>query len=217
MLLPASSSAFMVGGPCSYETVYGIARITEQSTSETLARFYPQTPRLEESLTNNFRSLAFPVHSPISGKIGTTYPAALRVRTKGSCTPGTMNLLATEKFSRGTFIKFNDEGQPTTTAQRKISQIAMTFSTLASLWPHMHLEICGQTSPAGSEEYNLNLGLQYARKLAQQLEILGVTQAQIKTSSSGEAPCPSFIDILDEPQNGVYLHFILTDTVVEKF
>lgn len=216
MLLPTSSLAGMVGGPCTYEIVYGIARISKQGSDETLARFFPQSRHIDGKTLPISRSLVHPIGLPISGGIGAIYPAELRVRTKGSCSPGKMRLLATEEFSSGTVIKLDRDGQIHPTAQQKLSQLAMTFKKLAPRWPQMQLEICGQTSSEGTEEYNLNLGSHHARQFAQKLEHLGVPHSQIKTFSSGERPCPRSIAFLEEPQNGACLSFILTDTRAEK-
>lgn len=216
IVLPASGCAGMVGGPCTYETLYGVARISEQVGDETLARFTPQKRLDEDSPLLTFRSLEFPVHLPVAGGIGTVYPAALRVRTKGSCTPGTMRLLATEEYSSSTVIKLNKNGQILPAEQLKLSQMAMIFKKLASSWPQMRLEICGQTSSEGTEEYNLNLGDHHARKIALEFETLGVPHSQIKTSSSGEHPCPRSVTFFEEPQNGACLSFVLSNTPNEK-
>jgi len=206
----------MVGGSCTYETLYGVARISEQGGDETIARFYPQNRLDEDSSLLTFRSLKFPVHLPVSGGIGTIYPAALRVRTKGSCSPGTMQLLATEEYSSSTVIKLDNDGQILPAEQQKLSQMAMIFKKLAPRWPQMQLEICGQTSSEGTEEYNFSLGDHHARKIARQLETLGVPGSQIKTSSSGEYPCPRSVTFLEEPQNGACLSFVLSNTPSEK-
>lgn len=205
----------MVGGPCTYETIYGIARIYDQDCEGATARFYSQNRHSEGDPQLPFRSLEFPVTLPIYGGIGTIYPAELRVRTKGSCSPRGMDLLAAEKFNRCAAIRFDTDGQINPGEKNRLSQLAMTFKKLAPSWPQMHLDICGQTSSEGTEEYNLNLGGRHARKIAQELEALGVPHSQIKTSSTGESPCPRSIWILDEPQHGACLYFILTDTHIE--
>lgn len=216
VVLPASGCAGMVGGSCTYEILYGVARISEQGGGETLARFYPQKHIAKDSPLLTFRSLEFPVHFPVSGGIGTIYPAAIRVRTQGSCTPGTMQLLATEEYSGSTVITLNKDGQILPIEQQKLNQIVMMFKKLASSWPQMRLEICGQTTLEGTEEYNLSLGEYHARKIAREFEALGVPNSQIKTSSSGEYPCPRSVTFLEEPQNGVCLSFVLTNPLSEK-
>lgn len=211
VVLPTSGCAGMVGGPCTYESVFGIAKISEQSSDETLARFYPQSRIDKDSPLLTFRSLEFSVRLPISGVIGTIYPAELRVRTKGSCSPGGMQLLATEEFSRCMVIKLDSDGKISPAAEERLNQVVMIFKKLTSKWPQLQMEACGQTSSDGTEEYNLGLGNHYASKISQKLESLGVPNTQIKTSSSGEHPCPRSIGIFDEPNNSVCLSFVLLD------
>ncbi|MBU1640497.1 MAG: OmpA family protein [Proteobacteria bacterium] len=216
VLLPTSSLAGMVGGTCTYETLYGTAQIVEQEHGQVMARFKPGKQQFHNSDLPLSRFLTFPVQMPIAGEVGAIYPATLSIITKGSCPPSRAKLLATEAYSMAIFIAIDGDGSLTQAPQPTLKQLAIIFKELAPRWPQLTLDICGQTQPEGSEEYNLNLGDHHARQIAQLLEQQGVPAAQIKTSSYGEHPCPGSTAIEDELQNGAWLSFVLTSPASKK-
>lgn len=214
--LPAYSFAGMMGGACGYEVVYGTARIVEQTNGTMLARFVAEKRQSAGNSLVMPRFLKISIQQPVAGGIGSIYPAELSVIIKGSCSPGGARLLSTEVYSGGVFIKLGNEGRISEADQGKLSQIARVFKKLAPRWPQLQLEVFGQTSSQGTQEYNLNLAAHHARQIAQQMEQKGVPASKIKTSSSGEGPCHRAIFFDNAHQHGVCLSFSLTGTELEK-
>ncbi len=201
----------MVGGSCTYETLNGTAKIVGHQNDKAFAHFNPE----QQSFTNikvPFNpQIKFSLQTSFAGKMETIYPAQLAIITKGSCTPYRFTMLASEDFSHGFFIPFGRDGNIAEEEKQTLKHLATTLKKLSSDWPQAIVNICGQTHREGTEEYNLNLGYRHARIASQLLLQAGITEAQIKTKSTGEHPCPNSSIFADEVKNGVWLNFVLTD------
>ena len=210
LLLPAVGCSQVVGGTCTFETLYGTARIVELRDDKVFAHFNPGKQSFSNIKVPFTPQINFSVTAPFSGETGTVYPAQLAVITKGNCTPYRFVLLEDESFSQGIFLPFEREGNISGDGKQQLSQVAAIFKKLAPHWPQLMLNICGQTQREGSEEYNLSIGGRYAHMVAEQLEQAGVPSTQIRIKSSGEHPCPHSTIFADEVKNGVWLNFLLT-------
>ena len=212
-LVPLISSCYgMVGGSCTYETVYGTARIVELKGDKALAQFDPENSYDVADPVLMARLLKFPVKQPVSAGVGSIYPAEMSVITKGSCSPGNARLLATEEYRSDTFVPFDQDGRITVEAERKLWQIARVFKKLEHKWPQLQLAVCGQTSSAGTQEYNLALGDQYARRVANKLQEHGVPISLITTFSAGEDTCSRTALFDKSDEHGVCIDFSLVNT-----
>ena len=209
LLLPTLGCTQMVGGTCSYETIYGTAQIVRQQDSHTFAQFNPGKRDFSRKMVPFSRNLQFALRQSTAGEIGSIYPAKLSIITEGSCTPYQLGLLATESCSVGRFLPVNNNGQLSSEAAQDIEQIATTFKQLAKHWPQLKLSVCGQTASIGTQEYNLHLGERYAREIALKLEQDGIPAERMRITSSGELPCPGCTALSDELQNGAWLKFQL--------
>ena len=210
LLVPTVGCSQMVGGTCTFETLYGTARIVELRDDKAFAHFNPGQQSFSNIKVPFTPQVKFSAATPFAGETGTIYPAQLAVITKGSCTPYRFALLADEGFSQGIFLPFEREGNISGDGKQKLSQVAAIFKKLSPRWPQLILNICGQTQQEGSEEYNLSIGERYARMVAQQLGQAGVPSTQIRIKSAGEHPCPYSTILADEVENGVWLNFMLT-------
>ena len=211
LLLPTLGCSQMVGGTCSYETLYGTARVVDFKDNKVLAQFNPDKQNFNNEKVSFSRNYQFQLKQPIDGNIGDIYPAELSIITKGSCTPFRLRLLANETHSTGLFIPLDQEGRFPTETPMQIEQIATVFKQLFKHWTHLQLNICGQTTPEGTHEYNLSLGQRHAQKIAKKLEKAGIPSQQIQVISGGEIPCPRCNVFGDELQNGAWLSFLLID------
>ena len=212
-LVPLISSCYgMVGGACTYETVYGTARIIALEDGKVLAQFDAENHYAIDNSVLMARLLKFHVKQPVAAGVGSLYPAEMSVITKGSCSPGKVRLLATEEYRSDTFVPFDQDGRLTVEAERKLGQIARVFKKLENKWPQLQLAICGQTSSTGTQEYNLALGDQYAHRVANKLQEHGVPISLISTFSAGEDTC-SRTALFDKSEaHGVCIDFSLVDT-----
>ena len=210
LLLPTLGCTQMVGGTCSYETIYGTAQIVKLQDDHTFAQFNPGQQNFSSEKVPFSRNFQFTLRQSTAGKIGSIYPARLSIITEGSCTPYQLGLLATENYSTGQFLPVNDNGQLSSEADQDIDQIATTFKQLAKHWPQLKLSVCGQTASPGTQEYNRHLGERYARQFAHNLEKAGVPAEQMQITSYGESPCPRCNAFSDELQNGAWLSFQMT-------
>ena len=210
LLLPTVGCTQMVGGACSYETLYGTARIVELQGDKTYAQFNPGQQSFSDIRAPFNQQMKFSLPTSFAGKIGTIYPAQLAVITKGSCTPYRLAMLASENFSQGFFIPFGREGNIAEEEKLTLKQIATIFKKLSPAWPQLVLNICGQTHRQGTDEYNLSLGERHARMASQQLQQEGISDPQIETKSMGEQPCSNSTIFADEVKNGIWLNFLLT-------
>ena len=211
LMLPTLGCTHMVGGTCSYETIYGTAEIVKQQDSQTFAQFNPGKENFSSIKVPFSRNLQFIVKQPTTGQIGTIYPAKLSVITQGSCTPYQLMLLATENYSAGRFLPVSKNGQILSETDQEIEQIATIFKRLAKHWPQLRIIVCGQTTAEGTQEYNLHLSERYARGIALKLEQIGVPAERIRIISYGELPCPHCTAFSNELQNGACLSFQLTE------
>jgi outer membrane protein OmpA-like peptidoglycan-associated protein len=205
----------MAGGPCTYETVYGTARIVAQDKDTILAQLDPENRHLVGN-TMLMSRLKFSAQQPVSGGVGTIYPAERSIITKGSCSPGGARLLATETYSSEVFVAFDSEGRISEAAERKLGQIARVLKKLSPRWPQLQVAVWGQTTLEGTQEYNLNLGEQHARRATQKLQERGIPLSLITIFSSGEDSCQRMAFFEESDQHGVCLSFSLTHQELEK-
>ncbi len=200
----------MLGGTCTFETIYGTAKVVEFQGNKPYVLFNPGKQRFSNIKVPFNQQIKFLAAETLEGKIGTIYPAQLAVITKGSCTPYRFTLLSGESFSRGIFIPFAHAGIITDDGKQTLNQFATIFKILSPSWPQLVLNICGQTQREGSEEYNLQLGERYGRTVTRLLQQTGIHSTKIRTKPAGEHLCPGSAYFADETEHGVWLNIWLT-------
>jgi len=211
LLILLTGCARPVGGPCEFESHFGVAQIISSENGETFAQFDPGTDHFTASKLSFSPKTKYAVKHRIQGEPGTLYPAQLSLITKGTCTPENFSLIATEEMSRGIFLPFNQDGQIEPESEQNISQLGTIVKKLDATWPNLTITLCGQTHREGTEEYNLELGNRYARIVANQLTQSGISSDKITTISFGEVPCPNSSFFPDEVKNGAWFSFYLTE------
>lgn len=210
-LLPAAGCSQMVGGACEYKALIGTARIVQEEGKEPQARFYPAGKNLPETSVPVRAGMLFHLRQPTDSKRSDIhYPARLDVATKGSCTPYRFNLLASEYFSQGLFLPFDQNGKMTVGARKRLRPIAKTYQRLSSQWPNLVVELCGQSDREGPAEYNLSLTSHYAEQVANELKALKIPTYKLNQFGAGEEPCPRGDFFFDEVEHGIWVSFLLT-------
>ena len=180
----------IVGGRCDYEDLPGLVRIVGLPDEPELV-FEPLAPGLRQSGEALPGSLRFPLPVPESEFLyENEYPALLAAIIRGSCTPFQLKLLAAEGFSAPLFLPFTSEGQITPAAEVQLQTVATFYRYLEESRSALALELCGRTSAAGSQQYNMSKGWRYVSEVKSRLVELGVPVERFRSTSSGEAPCP---------------------------
>ncbi len=189
-----------VGGPCEYETIIGVARLHPKNRA--LFASFSSKYLLDDSIT----SAKFEIDRQLLISARLEHPAKLRRIISGSCTPYTLTLLGTGNVPHdGIFIQLDKDGNLQAKAKQMVQQIGETYTRLQN--EALRLQLCGQTHHAGSDEYNINLGIQHAKLIANLLQEEGVLAQQITMTSMGEYGCAPTCSPLHDNTNGVCVSF----------